>query len=84
MTDDIRRHVRQQVQQLLQQQGDQAAFGDNDSLVQSARLSSLQIVELASQLERVYGLNFAAIGFDQYQFDTINAIVDLVTRNRKS
>ncbi len=57
-------------------------FSDEDSLVISRRLSSLQVVELAAQLESRYQLDFAAHGFNQYDFDSVVQIVDLIEKHR--
>ena len=70
--------VREIVGALLEEQGDTRPFGDKESLVLSRRLSSLQVVELATILEKRYGLDYAKIGFNQYDFDTVESIAALI------
>lgn len=70
--------IRQIIKTLLDQTEGDAQFGDQESLVLSRRLSSLQLLELAVQLEQTYGLNFSTLGFNQYDFDTVESIVDFV------
>ena len=74
----LRQEVRVAVQDILRVSYDEAPFSDEESLVLSRRLSSLQLVELATLFENQYGLDFAKIGFDTTAFDTINAMVALI------
>ncbi len=48
------------------------------SLVVSGLLSSLQIIDLASTLEAKFGLDFAVRGFNQYDFENINSIINML------
>lgn len=76
--DDLRQRIRAMVRQQLARVEVEPRFGDDDSLVLSGRLDSLKVVDLAAQLEEHYGLDFAAAGFNQYDFDSVNAIAALV------
>lgn len=68
------------VTSLLQQRGDVSPFGDSDSLVMSGRLESIAVVDLAAFLEERFGVDFARIGFDQEDFETVDRIVAVVVR----
>jgi acyl carrier protein len=75
---DHKEAIRQFVQQLLFQKGDQRPFSDSDSLVLSGRLQSVDAVEVVVFLEEKWGIDFAAIGFDETQIDSVDAIDSLV------
>ena len=70
--------IRQFVQQLLTQKGDQRPFDDSDSLVFSGRLQSIDAVEVVVFLEEKWGIDFASIGFDESQIDSVDAIDALI------
>jgi acyl carrier protein len=75
---DHKEAIREFVQQLLAQKGDQRRFSDSDSLVLSGRLQSVDAVEVVVFLEEKWGIDFAAIGFDETQIDSVDAIDSLV------
>lgn len=77
---DIRPQVRQIVTSLLTRRGDSAPFRDSDSLVLSGRLESISVVELAGFLEEQFSMDFARMGFDPMDFDSVESIVAAVTR----
>jgi acyl carrier protein len=62
---------------LLRQKGDQAPFADSDSLILSGRLESIDAIQIVMFLESRFGLDFARIGFDQTQIDSVDLIVVL-------
>ena len=66
--------IRQFIERLLAQKGDQKPLGDSDSLVFSGRLQSVDVVEVVVFLEEQWGIDFAQIGFDRNQFDSVDAI----------
>jgi len=70
--------IRQFMQRLLVQKGDQRPFADSDSLLLSGRLQSVDAVELVLFLEEQWGIDFAEIGFDETQIDTVDAVDALV------
>lgn len=65
------------IKSLLDRSEGNAIFDNEESLVISGRLSSLSLVELAAELEKKYNIDFAD-GFNQYDFDSINSIVNLI------
>jgi acyl carrier protein len=70
--------IRQFLERLLVQKGDQRPFRDSDSLVFSGRLQSIDVVEVVVFLEEQWGIDFAQIGFDETQLDTVDAINALI------
>lgn len=79
---DIENEIRNQVQKLLLAQGDSLPFSNQDSLVMSRRLSSLQLIELATFLEKKYEINFAAVGFNPHDFDSVDHIMALLNKQQ--
>lgn len=75
---DYKSTIRQFMQRLLAQKGDQRLFGDSDSLLLSGRLQSVDAVELVVFLEEQWGIDFAEIGFDETEIDSVDAIATLV------
>ncbi len=65
------------VQRLLTNSGDDQPLADNDSLLLSGRLQSIDAVEIVVFLEENFGIDFAQTGFDRDQIDSIDAIYAL-------
>ena len=72
--------IRSFVQQLLDAKDDHRPLADDESLLLSGRLQSVDAVEIVVFLEEKFGLDFSDIGFDREQLDSINAI-DSLTRS---
>jgi len=70
--------IREFVQNLLSQRGDQAAFSDSEQLIARGRLESIDTVEVVVFLEEKYGIDFGEIGFDQNQVGSIDNIMALI------
>jgi acyl carrier protein len=66
------------VQELLTNSGDDQPLVDQDSLLLSGRLQSIDAVEIVVFLEENFGIDFAQIGFDREQIDSIDLIYALV------
>jgi len=47
----------------------------------SGRLQSIDAVSIGLFLEQEYGVDFASLGFDQAQVDSVEEIVSLIERN---
>jgi len=77
-----RTDVRTLIRDLFDKKGDTRAFGDGDSLILSGRLESIDALEIAFFLEERYGVDFAQIGFDQNQLDSVDEIVSLIDASR--
>ena len=77
----LRQEVRKIVLDLLSTVEDAPQLTDDESLVVSRRLSSMQLVEMVAIFEQRYKLDVAKIGFDQYDYDSIDSIVKLLRNN---
>jgi acyl carrier protein len=75
---DARENLRSFVLSLLARREEVPEFSDQDSLVTSGRIGSLEIVEMVVFLENTFHVDFAGRPFDQYDFDTIDKILELV------
>jgi|HubBroStandDraft_2_1064218.scaffolds.fasta_scaffold450234_2 acyl carrier protein len=75
---NVRNELREHLQRLLAQKGDQEPLGDADSLVLSGRLDSVDILHTVVFLESNYGIDFADKTFDQEDFDSIDRILALI------
>ena len=76
MDNTIREQIRHKVSTLI---GDKVtSFTDTDKLVTTALLNSLAIVELATWLEKKFGIDFSAQRFNIYDFETVESIEALV------
>jgi len=70
--------VREFFKGLLAIRHDRQPFTDSTSFFLSGRLSSVDAVELVVFLEEKYGIDFAEIGFDQSQIDSVEAVESLL------
>lgn len=70
--------IREFVRNLLIKNGDTESLADQDSLLLSGRLQSIDAVEIVVFLEENFAIDFANIGFDREQIDSIEAINALV------
>ncbi len=70
--------IREFVRELLARKGDAEPFADDESLILSGRLQSVEAVEVAVFLEEKFGVDFAKLGFDEEMIDTVDAISTLV------
>ncbi|HTV14753.1 MAG TPA: acyl carrier protein [Acidobacteriaceae bacterium] len=70
--------IRNFVQELLTRQDDRRPLADNDSLLMSGRLQSVDAVEIVLFLEERFGIDFAELGFDREQLDSIDTMAALV------
>ena len=75
--------IRTLVKNLLDRSETDAVIHNDESLVIAGRMSSLQLVELAAELERNYAIDFSD-GFNQYDFDTVDSIVRMITSKQKN
>jgi acyl carrier protein len=70
--------VRTFLTQLLRQRGDTAAFSDSELLLTGGRLDSLAAIDVVVFLERQFGIDFSAGGFDAGQIDSIDNVMTLL------
>ena len=78
-TTTVREQVREYLIKVLSEgKSDTKPFADDDSLVLSGRLSSLDVVDVLMFLEGTFNFSMDPNDFDQAKFDTVNRIVALV------
>jgi acyl carrier protein len=70
--------IREFLRRRLLSKGDRQPFTDSSSFFISGRLASVDAVELVVLLEDKFGIDFAEIGFEESQIDSIEAIQSLV------
>jgi acyl carrier protein len=70
--------IREFLRKLLALRGDRQPFTDTSSFFLSGRLGSVDAVELVVLLEERFGIDFAEVGFDQSNIDSIEAIRSLL------
>jgi len=70
--------IREYVRDLLVRGGDTDELSDQDSLLLSGRLQSIDAIDIVVFLEERFGIDFAVLGFDREQIDSIDAISVLV------
>jgi acyl carrier protein len=63
---------------LREHKDDSGPVSDDESLVLSGRLSSLDVVDVLTFLETQFGFEMDPNEFDQAKFDTVNSITALV------
>lgn len=69
--------VHEFVRGLLTANGDSDHLSDQDSILLSGRLQSIDAVEIVVYLEQNFGIDFAQLGFDREQIDSVDAIYSL-------
>ena len=75
MKDQVRDYL---TKVLREHKDDKGPVSDDESLVLSGRLSSLDVVDVLTFLESQFGFEMDPNEFDQSKFDTVNSITALV------
>jgi acyl carrier protein len=70
--------IRKFIEGLLAGYGDKEPLRDEESLLVSGRLQSIDAVEIVMFLEQKFGIDFATIGFDRDRIVSIDSICLLV------
>lgn len=70
------------LQDLLAQRGDLDPLINDSPIFTNGRLQSVDAIQVAVFLEQHYGVDFAAIGFDQDKIDTIDSICALIEESQ--
>jgi len=70
--------IRRIVAEALAEAGDETPFADQESLLVSGRISSLDVVNILTALEQRFGVEVDADDFDPMQFDSVDSIGVLV------
>jgi acyl carrier protein len=79
---EIRETIRNYVLEILVEEGYGEDVLKDDSLVTSGVFSSLTVVDIASFMEKTYGLDFSKIYFDSKDFESIDNMVTLIEKNQ--
>ncbi len=75
----IREQIREYLIKLLHANKDYVtSLADNESLVLSGRLSSLDVVDTLTFLEETFHFEMNPVGFSQAKFDTVDRIMALL------
>jgi acyl carrier protein len=70
--------IRGIVADALRDAGDESPFTDDDSLVVTDRLSSLDVVNILLELEQAFGIEIHEDELDVMRFDTVASIRELL------
>jgi acyl carrier protein len=73
-----REKLRRFVNGLLIRKGDNEPFADNDSLLLTGRIDSLNVLEIVTFMERELTFNLSAEVFDPNCYDSIDSMVGLI------
>lgn len=79
-----RTKIRTYIEELLSEGDDRAAFGDDESLIQSGRLDSLAVTKIVMFLETSFDVDFAVVEFDPERFDSVEEIAAVIEESRAS
>lgn len=63
---------------LLAKKGDMDPFADDESLILSGRIDSLNILEIINWLEKEFSYDVTELMFDQNNFDSLDSIYALI------
>ena len=78
---DTRDKLRAFLVQILTQNGDIGELKDDDSLLLTGRLQSVDAIEIALFLEKEFGIDFSELGFDETQIDSLDRIAHFVEQH---
>lgn len=72
-----REAIRELLRETLERKGDRSAFGDDELLISSGRLDSVDVLEIVTWLEG-RGIDFTVVAFDPDRLDSVEAIEALL------
>jgi len=78
-----REDVRAFLTKLLSRKDDPKPFADDESLVLSGRLDSVDVLDVVVFLEKRYGFALDPAEFDPGRLDSVDRIADLLKRRRR-
>jgi acyl carrier protein len=73
-----REQIRAFIASLLARKADTESFLDDDSLLLSGRIDSLNVLEIAAFLVDQLGFDLSTTEFDQEHFDSVDSLVAYV------
>lgn len=63
---------------LISRKGYEQTVSDDESLISSGYLDSVDVIDIVVFLEQEFNLDFADRGIDQSEFDSIDSILQLI------
>jgi acyl carrier protein len=79
-----RMKIREFLSGLLREHDDHAGFDDAESLIESGRLDSLAVVNLAVFLESASGVDFGRVEFDPQRLGSVDEIAAVIEESRRA
>lgn len=76
--------IRKMVSGVLLTKGDSDSFSDQDPLVTSGRIDSLEVMQITVHLEEEFGVDLSRRPFDKYDFESVETIAQMVEELRKT
>ena len=73
-----RAQLRKFLTAILTRKGDMEPFNDDDSLLLSGRIDSLNVLEIVGFLEKEFTFDVSELMFDQDNFDSVASILKLL------
>jgi acyl carrier protein len=70
--------IRAFVRDLLDRRGDNQPLGEQESLIRSGRLDSINLLEIVSFLEQEFNFDVSGVDFDPDLFDSLENLAKLV------
>ena len=73
-----REKLKRFVGDILIRKGDNDPFADNDSLLLTGRIDSLNVLEIITFMEKEFKFNLSEQSFDPNCYDSIDSMMELV------
>ncbi len=70
--------IRQMIGNVLRMKGDSDPIGDQDPLVTTGRIDSLEVMQLTMHLEEAFGVDLSRRPFDKYDFESVESIARML------
>jgi acyl carrier protein len=75
---EAKEKIRVRIEAILSRRGDLQPLSDQESLIFSGRIDSLNVLEIVGFLEQEFHLDISEVEFDPAQFDSLESISALV------
>ena len=79
----VKEIVRSKIKEILRPKGHSGSIGDDDLLISSGLMDSMDVVRMVNFLEKKFGIDLSERGFRLGDFDRINDIVRLCAEFEK-
>lgn len=70
--------IRQMIGNVLRMKGDNDPIGDQDPLVTTGRIDSLEVMQVTVHLEEEFGVDLSRRPFDKYDFESVESVARMV------